>query len=296
MRNLKYIFALACGTLMFASCNNDYPVFNDNDAFAAFETTSESIAENDSVGELIIPVTLASKAGIETTVDFAIVDSTAKNGVNFNVENASNTLTFTKAEPVQNIKIKVVNDDIFTGDLAFTIKLTNPKGVKLGKLSSCLVKISDDEHPLAFILGTMNASGNKYVSKAWVATTWTAKIEKDEKDLSKVWIYKLVDEYQSNKFPVYGFVNAEKTEIHIPIGQYTYDFSSQGYGYAVLNGWYGPTGEDAIPTGGYITGKIAADGTITIQDQIEIDLNNAANTASEGWLNVFDVGITFKKQ
>lgn len=299
MKIFKLTYGLmAASVLALASCNlNEYPEFDDADAFVAIQQTSASVSENGDVVE--IPVLLTSLSGLSGSVDFTITPAEtagAQEGVHYTILNDSKTLTFTKEAPSQTIRIQPIDNDTFGGDTKFTITLSNPQGVKLGAIKSCLITVEDDEHPLAFILGTMNAVGIDYFSNTsdplnGTPEEWTATFEKDADDLSKVWIYGICSGGCSDSYPVYGIVNDEKTEIHIPVGQTT----DKGSYDAILEGWYGPDGEEDIPAGGYITGKISADGTITIEDWFGAHAYQSGTTTSAGWYAI-EVGATFKKQ
>ena len=227
-KNTTIVLA-ALAAVALASCNNDQPEFNDKDAFVSFTDTKASIDENKATLE--IPVQLSSLKGKEGSVDFEITaDKTAPavEGTNYTVANTSRTLTFTKESNVQNIKLNIVDlAGTFTGDLRLNIKLKNAQGVNLGAESSFDVTIVDLDHPLAFMLGTCRASGESNFSGA---TTWNVEIKKDDSDVNKVWIYNILPAGTSDKYPVYGTVNEDKTELRIPVGQNTKKTSSQ-YGW-----------------------------------------------------------------
>ena len=227
-KNTTIVLA-ALAAVALASCNNDQPEFNDKDAFVSFTDTKASIDENKATLE--IPVQLSSLKGKEGSVDFEITaDKTAPavEGTNYTIANATRTLTFTKESNVQNIKLNIVDlAGTFTGDLRLNIKLKNAQGVNLGAESSFDVTIVDLDHPLAFMLGTFRASGESNFSGA---TTWNVEIKKDDSDVNKVWIYNILPAGTSDKYPVYGTVNEDKTELRIPVGQNTKKTSSQ-YGW-----------------------------------------------------------------
>ena len=227
-KNTTIVLA-ALAAVALASCNNDQPEFNDKDAFVSFTDTKASIDENKATLE--IPVQLSSLKGKEGSVDFEITaDKTAPavEGTNYTVANATRTLTFTKESNVQNIKLNIVDlAGTFTGDLRLNIKLKNAQGVNLGAESSFDVTIVDLDHPLAFMLGTFRASGESNFSGA---TTWNVEIKKDDSDVNKVWIYNILPAGTSDKYPVSGTVNEDKTELRIPVGQNTKKTSSQ-YGW-----------------------------------------------------------------
>ena len=227
-KNTTIVLA-ALAAVALASCNNDQPEFNDKDAFVSFTDTKASIDENKATLE--IPVQLSSLKGKEGSVDFEITaDKTAPavEGTNYTVANATRTLTFTKESNVQNIKLNIIDlAGTFTGDLRLNIKLKNAQGVNLGAESSFDVTIVDLDHPLAFMLGTFRASGESNFNGA---TTWNVEIKKDDSDVNKVWIYNILPAGTSDKYPVYGTVNEDKTELRIPVGHNTKKTSSQ-YGW-----------------------------------------------------------------
>ena len=292
MKIFKLALGMAAGLLL-ASCNiNELPEYDDSNAFVAFTSSAVSVGEEE--GSKQVEVLLTSIGGIETTVNFEVAPAEtagAVEGKHYTIEGGK-SLTFTKDAPTQKITLNIIDNDTFDGDVKFTIKLLDPEGVQLGASKTCSVTIEDDEHPLLFILGTLSAKGPSYFNGD---TEWEVRIAKDDSDLSKVWIYGLVPGGSSSSSPVYGIVNDEKTEIRIPIGQEVAVSSS--YPHILLNGYYGEEGDEKIPTGGYLTGTIAEDGTITLQDWFgsQVFSDDAASN-SLGWYNLMDPIITSKKQ
>ena len=291
MKIFKLALGMAAGLLL-ASCNiNELPEYDDSNAFVAFTSSSVNVGEEE--GSKQVEVLLTSIGGIETTVNFEVAPAEtagAVEGKHYTIE-GSKSLTFKKDAPTQKITLNIIDNDTFDGDVKFTIKLLDPEGVQLGASKTCSVTIEDDEHPLLFILGTLSAKG---VSDFYGDTEWEVRIAKDDSDLSQVWIYGLVPQGSSSSSPVYGIVNDEKTEIRIPVGQEVAVSSS--YPHILLNGFYGET-EEKIPTGGYITGEIAEDGTISIKDYFgsQVFSDDAASN-SLGWYNLMDPVVTLKKQ
>lgn len=296
LKNIVYGM-LAAAVMTFSSCDvNDYPTFNDSDAFVALAKTTASVSETGD--SLVIPVLLSSLSGVSGTVDFEIVPDSiapAVEGKHYAVENTSKTLTFTKETNTQYIKLKIIDNDTYNGDVKMKINLINVKGANIGASKSITVTIEDDEHPLAFMLGTFAAKG---ASNFNGDTEWTVKIAKDDADVSKVWIYNLVPGGSSDATPVYGIVNSEKTEIHIPVKQTV--ASSASYPHIYLEGFYGPSGDEDIPSSGYITGKIttnaSGNGIITLQDWFGSHVyKDDAATTSAGWYNIMKPGVILSK-
>ena len=226
MKKIFKIFSIAmCGLLLATSCNlNDYPVFNDDDAFVGFGISSVTISEDG--GQIVIPVTLASVEGKSATISYEAVDGTAINGKNFQLADASATLTFDANNRTQNIVINIIdNPGVFTGDITFSVRFKDTGDLNQSAESSCSVKITDNDHPLSYVLGTYTCSGTSY----WYGPIqWDIQIMKDESDLSMVWIYNfhgIGNGWEGMDMLVYGVVNKEDGTITVPLGQdseYTY--------------------------------------------------------------------------
>lgn len=289
MKINKLAFGLVAAALMsFTSCSNDYPTFDDADAFVAMTSSSAYVAETGKT--LKVPVMLTSLSGIEKTVEFSLTpDETAGaiEGTHYKLVNSSKSLSFTKENPTQYIEFEILDNDIFEGDVRFTITLTKPDGLNLGANKTCVVTIEDDEHPLAFILGSFTAKGISYYNGE---QEWTARIEKDANDLSKVWIYGFVPGGQGSNIAIYGTVNAEKTQISIPVEQTMVATSSYD---GVLICFYGPEGDDQITDN--LVGDIAADGTISFKDWFGTYAYEAGTTTGAGWFNIIQSGAVFTK-
>lgn len=295
MKIFKLTYGLIAATMLsLASCvNNDMPEFNDADAFIAIQQTTASGAETSE--KLEVPVMLTSLAGLEGTVDFVITPDSLKGAVegkHYTIANESRTLSFTKDQPVQNIVINIIDNDVFEGDVKFNIELTNVQGAKLGANSKCEVTLVDDEHPLAFILGPAKAKGASYYDGE---TEWEMRFEKDAEDISKVWIYGLIPGTVTSKYPVYGTVNEDKTELHIPLGQVCVVSSS--YPLIKLGGFKGVEGEEDMADSDYLTFSIAEDGTMTAPNDewyVALVYGDEAGTDLKGYWDLIMPGTVIK--
>ncbi len=281
---INSIYSLLAGSLLLTSCSvNDLPTFDDKDAFVSFVNATMSIDENAAGGELNIPVLLTSLAGLEGTVDFEIVDGTAVLGEDFELMNSGTALQFTKEAPTQYITIRALDNDVFGGDISFTINLkASENGVNLGDSQTCTVSIIDDEHPLAAILGTYNGVGESYFGGA---LSWTLTLEKDAEDVSVVWINNMVP--GGSALAVYGIVNDEMTEIRIPVNQ------ELAANQAQLTG-LDPLTEDYMEVGSYIIGEIA-NGTITINNAM-YGSEAVTDGVSQGFYEIVLPGSVWTKQ
>lgn len=289
MRRLLYILSIVA--IVASSCENlnEIPTFSDSSAFVKIDKPTMGINEN--VGVLRIPVTLVSASGVATTVTYKVTDGTAKITDNYTLVDATKTLTFTAENRTQYIEINIVNLALFyTGDLKFTVELDATGDVKKGSDNKCTVTIQDLDHPLTPILGEYTAVGTSYFNGT---EQWTVTLTKDATDVTKVWISNFVK--GGSSLAVYGVVDAEMTIIKVPIFQVI--ATSTSYPLIRLEGYYGPDGEVAIPSGGFITLEVAADKhSIAVMDEIGSRVwKDADATQSAGWYNIFAADIVLTK-
>ena len=242
-RITKYIGLALAVSAFAASCNkNAEPVFNDKDAFVAFDKVSLSVAEDYSKdGKTFkVPVTLASVKGFEETLKFEITEPAkngAKAGVNYELVTTSGVLSFDAENRTAYIEFKTKTDDTFTGDLKLEIEIFGNEEIGVGSENICTLTINDIDHPLGFMLGDYTVTGKDN----WDGVvSWTMTISKDEEDITKVWIHNLAN-WDRAGVEFYGIVNAEKTLINIPFGQeceltyngepiYLYGLTNEGNG------------------------------------------------------------------
>ncbi|MBR1678729.1 MAG: hypothetical protein IJ701_04665 [Bacteroidales bacterium] len=230
MKRITTYFSLVALVAFAASCNsNSDPVFDDGDAFVAFDKAAASCNETD--GEIDIAVTLASVKGVSTTISYEAVDGTAKAGVNYDLADGTGTLTFTPEARTQYIKVKIYDPEVtfledgtrdkgkYTGDLKFSLKFKSTGDVNSGADNTCTITISDLDHPLSAILGDWTFSANCRGAMA----SWPCEIRKDDEDDHLVWFYDLVYFSRSGwdgwDISYYGVVSEDLTTITIPLGQ-----------------------------------------------------------------------------
>lgn len=214
--------ALSVAVALVACDKNDYPVFNDKDAFVAFDevevSVSEKYTENNDEAVVKVPVTLASVAGLEETLKFEIVspkEKAAKEGENYALVTTSGTLSFNAENRTQYIEFTTIYDGVYTGDLKFTIVIYGNDNIAVGSENECTVTITDEDHPLGFMLGDYTVTGKDYWS-GW--TSWTMTLTKDEKDDHKVWIKNLAN-WSNSQVIAYGNVSEDFSILNIPFGQ-----------------------------------------------------------------------------
>lgn len=279
---------------MLASCDKNEPnVFDDKDAFVAFDAVSVSYNEDYSNegATFKIPVTLASVKGLEETVKFEIVtpeQKAAVAGVNYELVTTTGVLSFDAENRTQYIEFKTMPDGEYTGDLKFSVKLLPSETLAVGAESECTVTISDIDHPLTFMLGAYTATGVNFWNGP---TTWTMTLYKDAEDDHKVWIDNLFEKasWAAEDTRYYGIVSDDNTTLNIPFGQTTEYTYSNGKPVTLL-GFDGSNGYDT----GSVDVKIVVDGAKVTLDfgtewGIWVWIEGAGN------LNIVNPGITAEK-
>lgn len=292
--NIKYLSFLLAGAFALASCDKNEPnVFDDKDAFVAFDAVSVTYAEDYSKdgATFKIPVTLASVKGVEETVKFEVVTPEQKGavaGVNFELVTTTGVLSFDAEKRTQYIEFKTMADGEYTGDLKFSVKLLPSETLPVGSESECTVTISDIDHPLTFMLGSYTATGVNYWNGP---TTWTMTFYKDAEDDHKVWIDNLFEKesWAADDTRYYGIVSDDNTTLNIPFGQESEYKYSNGKPVTLL----GFDGENGYDTGS-VDAKIIIDGAkVTIDFGTEwgfwVWIEDAGN------LNIVNPGITAVK-
>lgn len=219
-KTLLYTSIIVLGALAAVSCNlNSYPVFDDNDAFVAFSSTSTQFTEPATPDTVVVNVTLASVAGIATNVSYEAIDSSAVAGVDFQLVDETGVLRFDENNRTCPIEIILLNPEYgtYTGNKVFTLRLTSSGSVNLGAESTCLVTIADADHPLAPILGTYEMEGTSYFNGP---AAWNMTLERDpDGDVTMVWFENLMPGGYGG---FYGTVTSENNmpvSISIPLGQ-----------------------------------------------------------------------------
>jgi hypothetical protein len=279
--NIKYLSFLLAGAFALASCDKNEPnVFDDKDAFVAFDAVSVTYAEDYSKdgATFKIPVTLASVKGVEETVKFEVVTPEQKGavaGVNFELVTTTGVLSFDAEKRTQYIEFKTMTDGEYTGDLKFSVKLLPSETLPVGSESECTVTISDIDHPLTFMLGSYTATGVNYWNGP---TTWTMTFYKDAEDDHKVWIDNLFEKesWAADDTRYYGIVSDDNTTLNIPFGQESEYKYSNGKPVTLL-GFDGANGYDT----GSVDAKIIIDGA-----KVTIDFG----TEWGFWVWIEDVG------
>ena len=291
MKKIFYLFSIVVLGALVASCNlNDFPTFDDKDAFASFSQSSMKIAEDG--GTINIPVHITSLSGVATTVSYEFVNGSATQGVDFE-DSGNGTITFAAGESEKNIAVRIISHlGTFTGDRSFSVKFKSTGDAKMGASNSCSVVISDIDHPLSALFGTYTATA---FSQWYGDFAWEVVISKDASDVSKIWMTDPDPYFASYGYSatIYGVVSSDMTQLVFPSRQThvsAYDTSIVGFD---SEDPYEATAEsDIIATisGGTIT-YTNAWGVFYVPDGYDVVLN-----IDDEYYAVYDAGTTLKKQ
>lgn len=196
---LLHTSIIALAAMAVASCNiNSYPVFDDNDAFAAFDVLEEEVTEPEKGKTTVveIPVTLASVAGLDATVSFTVAPETydnpdteeveaivigAEEDKHYKVLNEGKILTFNAEQRTDYVRIEVldVNSGVVNDDLKFYITLSGSQQVNIGAENVCEVVIADRDDIRNPVVGTYKVNLSD-------GTTWDLKVAKDTENAEQV--------------------------------------------------------------------------------------------------------------
>ncbi|MCY1722195.1 hypothetical protein OU798_17710 [Prolixibacteraceae bacterium Z1-6] len=251
---LKYIIISLVGVTFLTACDglNDPEMFSQEDAFIAFNSTTAVVSEINTI--INIPVKVSALAGapaVSVTFDFDTeeINNPAVEGEDFIILNDSKTLTVNDGFGYDTIRIKTIDNDLFTGNKMVNIKLvSNSLDYDFGLESALALTINDDDHPLGWMLGdydivvTETANGNTNYSVSIVAV-------EGETDLVKIYGMSGVtlgapsdppasgDDFD---YSLLGTVSEDYSTVTIRAGQ---EWDTWGYGPTSFKVWLDDNGE-----------------------------------------------------
>lgn len=285
-----YIIAAALTLVLTASCNRK--VGFEHETFATLDAVSYSVDET--VGKLIVPVSIYNPTGAEVQISVSVDDVTATSGTDYDIVSpALGLLTFSGEETTKNIEIDITDfSGEFTGSKSFTIHIASvTEGVTVGSFSTASVTIKDLDHPLAAFIGEWTGSplidffrGDEY------PLTITISANDDDPNYSSLFISDLDPYFGSNGFTsavgcniFLGEVNDAKTQILIKSGQ------PIGYSTCQLIGF---DGADPSSSGEaqYFIIALNEDGTLTFPNAFGV------YNEGEGWYSAWYGGLTLTKK
>lgn len=290
MKKQFYIILVLIVAVVFSACQKNDPITL-QEKFVMFETTGSAVAETNNI--IGIPVMIGAPGGQGTTFNFEFsttgVANPAVEGVDFTLVNSDKSFTFSNYYGIDTIWIQTIDNDVYDRDKQVNIVLTSPtNGYKLAAEKMHTLTISDNEHPLALVIGSYSASATSYFNGAETYVITTSPDPNDETHL-------IISNFVAggSNLDIYGIVDldSDPMTIKIPVLQ---DLVSSATNPAEIAGFYGPTGADEILEGGFITGNIDASGNITILDEYGSRINSGANDGY--WYNIYQSGGVWTKQ
>ncbi|MDX9695023.1 MAG: hypothetical protein RBT49_04460 [Bacteroidales bacterium] len=289
-----YFASLIVGLSLFISCEdlNEPVILKDSDKFVAFNTSAVSVKENN--GEKIgILVYIASTGGAGCSVDFYFdtqgIALPAVEGVNFNVLNDTRTLTFTDSYGFDTIWIEPIDNLTYDKNKSIYITLSWPNnGYSLGRESSALLTVVDNEHPLSLVIGDYTIDYLTGYSSGGSDGSVSITTYPNPEDETQV--YFLV----GDMFPGYSFIDTEIILANVDLVAGTFKIAA---GQAAPTHGYGPskfTGYDAVTLeqfedGEYITGTIDASGNITMPHYTGMQITSGSNEGK--WFNLWKSSV-----
>ena len=112
-------------------------------------------------GKAQVTIRLDRPSTQDVTVRWSVTDGTAGSG-DHSGPSAPQTVTFKAGETEKTVEVATVQDEVSEGDETFTVTLSDPSGVTLGRNSSATVTIEDDDpEPVVTVADTTVTEGGK---------------------------------------------------------------------------------------------------------------------------------------
>ena len=135
------------GATLIAPTNTTLTILNNNVGFN-FVNATNYFSETNAFAAVFVQCIGSPTSTV--SVNYSTANGTATSGVNYTA--VSNKLTFTTGETLQAILVPLIDDANVTGDLTFTINLSNPtNGTQLAAPSNTVVVVQDAQAGLSFI-------------------------------------------------------------------------------------------------------------------------------------------------
>lgn len=158
MKKIKYLGFIWGLLFILTACESNEPQkFLAKDTFVAFEKNMAVMDENDT-NPTEIPLVLAGVPGgvvvnVKVSVSTEGITNPAIEGVDFEIVN--NSFTFNEGFGTQNVQIKPIDNDEFTGNKFFYLIIESVSPELMESVQNKVrVTINDDEHPLSDMFGT----------------------------------------------------------------------------------------------------------------------------------------------
>jgi len=169
-------------------------------------------------------------------------------------------LSFDK-EGTAYITVTPVDNDVFTGNKSFSIKLTSTSaGYQIGAEKEIVVTLKDNEHPLGIWIGTYSVDAASYGDPGNWDEAWTVVTTPDDADVTKLHLE--VTAGGPVGTGVVAVLNKDEMTITIAAGQ---TFAGDGYGYGDVDIQYGFP-DLTTDSSKELSGTISEDGSIHIDN------------------------------
>jgi len=154
--SLSVVLSNAVGGATIASPSNTTVTISSSLAGISFVTATNTLPENSGVVSLAVQRLYNTNSTV--TVQYITVNGTARASTNYTY--TSGTLTFTNGEVLKSVSIPLIDYTNITGNLYFSVSLTNPVGAQLLSPSNSVVVLQDAETGLSFSTSTQRVLKN----------------------------------------------------------------------------------------------------------------------------------------
>ncbi len=181
---MKRINIILGALVLLLSVACDRNVDFQHETFVTFDDVTYSVNEN--VGSISLPVTVYNPSGKEIQVTVLGVDGTgekgATEGVDYEIVSpASGILTFAPSDTTLYVEISLKHDKVLTGTKNFQVQINSAtEGINVGGFNLATVKILDNEHPLAPMIGEWTGTLNGLTGTDYETTINIEAVDDDD--------------------------------------------------------------------------------------------------------------------
>lgn len=264
--------------LLLTSCEWDPIMFDDSKSHVAFNGNATTIPEAGGTVSIVVRVSaLTGSPAVTVNFDFDTVGidpaKAAFEGEQFILLNDSKTLTFNDGLGYDTIQIQPVDNDIFTGNKLFNIRLvSNSEDYPFGEAVVHSVTVADNEHPLGKWIGSYSVALAEYASY-FGDEVWAVSSNPDPDDVNVLVFSGLGGASYAEFNDVKGTVDLEAMTITIPGGT---EIGTHGNYGGPLSIFVGDQDGNVVSESDPIIGTLSDDGTIVI-DNLAIHFTGGNN-------------------
>lgn len=277
-KSFKLLYILAA-VLLLAGCESEPILWDSSKSFVAFTSTGTAANEQNPAAVGIPVLVTAGLDAPAVTVSFEFVTEGITNpavpGTDFTLLNDAQTLDFADGYGYDTIWIAPIDNDVFTGNKTVAVVLTsNSQDYPFGALSTHILTLKDNEHPLGKWIGTYDVAALSYGDPGNWDEAWTVVNEPDPDDVNNLLMTGFGGPAYSSHTAVVGAVDMDAMTITLLGGS---EIGTHGLYGGPLAIFFGDEAGGIASLTDPMVGELSEDGSIRI-DHVAIKFVGGINT------------------